>query len=54
MALFTNQGDLLELAKCQNTDLTWKSDIFNMKKGMMKFILNTTIDTLPHNNEEMG
>ena len=29
------QGDLLELAKCQNTDLTWKSYIFNLKKGTL-------------------
>ena len=43
------QGDLLELAKCQNTDLTWKSYIFNLKKGTLKFILNATIDCLPHN-----
>ena len=43
------QGELLELAKCQNTDLTWKSYIFNLKKGTLKFILNATIDCLPHN-----
>ena len=43
------QGDLLELAKCQGTDLTWKSFIFNLKKGTLKFILNATIDTLPTN-----
>ena len=43
------QGNLLSLAKCQNTDLNWKSYIFNLKKGTMKFILNSTLDTLPHN-----
>ena len=43
------QGNLLELAKCQNTDLTWKSYIFNLKKGTLKFILNATIDCLPTN-----
>ena len=43
------QGDLLELAKCQNMDLNWKSFIFNLKKGTMKFILNATLDTLPTN-----
>ena len=43
------QGHLLELAKCQNTDLTWKSFIFNLKKGTLKFILNSTLDTLATN-----
>ena len=43
------QGHLLDLAKCQNTDLTWKSFIFDLKKGTLKFILNSTLDTLPTN-----
>ena len=43
------QGHLLELAKCQNTDFAWKSFIFNLKKGTFKFILNSTLDTLPTN-----
>ena len=30
-------------------DLNWKSYIFNLKKGTLKFILNATIDTLPTN-----
>ena len=40
----------LQLAKCQHTDITWKPYIFNMKKGSMKFILNATLDHLPHNS----
>ena len=30
-------------------DLNWKSFIFNLKKGTMKFVLNATLDTLPTN-----
>ena len=38
------QGNLLELAKSQHTDLTWKSYIFNLKKGTLKFILNAILN----------
>ena len=43
------QGKMLELAKKQQQDLTWKSYIFNLKKGTLKFVLNATMDTLPTN-----
>ena len=45
----TKQGNLLALAKLQNSDLTFKSYIFNTKKGVLKFVLNATLDTLPTN-----
>ena len=43
------QGNLLALAMEQNSDLDWKSIIFDMKKGLLKFALNSTVDTLPTN-----
>ena len=41
------QGKNLELAAAAKTDFIWKSYLYNMKAGTMKFLLNATIDTLP-------
>ena len=41
------QGRILELAQCEFNDATWKSYIFNLPRGTMKWLLNTSIDTLP-------
>ena len=41
------QGNLLSLAMEQNSDLDWKAIIFDVKKGLLKFALNFTVDTLP-------
>ena len=41
------QGHFLELTKIEQTDATWKSYIFNLPKGTMKWILNSSINTLP-------
>ena len=41
------QGKILELAKCEYNDATWKSYIFNLPRGTMKWLLNASIDTLP-------
>ena len=41
------QGKFLEMSKCEQTDATWKSYIFNLPKGTMKWLLNASIDTLP-------
>ena len=41
------QGKYLELSQMEGTDATWKSLIFNLPRGTMKFILNSTLDTLP-------
>ena len=43
----SKQGPLLSLAIKEGQDLTWKSFAFNLKKGALKFILNSTLDTLP-------
>ena len=41
------QGNYLELTKLQQTDATWQSFIFNLPKGTMKWVLNSSINTLP-------
>ena len=50
VAKLAKQGKLLELANIQKNDLTWKSYIFNLKKNTLKFVLNSTLDTLPSNS----
>ena len=41
------QGKNLELAAAANTDYLWKSFLYDMSAGTMKFLLNAAIDTLP-------
>ena len=41
------QGNFLEMSKCEQTDATWKSFIYNLPRGTMKWLLNSSIDTLP-------
>ena len=41
------QGKFLELTKMEQNDATWQSYIFNLPKGTMKWLLNSSIDTLP-------
>ena len=41
------QGELLKLADSERGDVVWKSYIFDMKKGVMKFCLNSITNTLP-------
>ena len=43
------QGPLINLSLQEGQDLTWKAFAFNLKKGTLKFILNSTLDTLPTN-----
>ena len=43
-----SQGHFLELTKVEQTDATWKSYIFNLPKGTMKWLLNASINTLPN------
>ena len=42
-----SQGRLLELLQTMDQDATWKSYLYNLPKGTLKFILNSTICTLP-------
>ena len=41
------QGKYLELCQLEQTDATWQGYIYNLPRGTMKFLLNSTIDTLP-------
>ena len=43
----TLQGNFLALATIEHEDAIWKSYMYNLKKGTMKFLLNAAIDTLP-------
>ena len=48
------QGKFLELTHVERNDATWKSFLFNLPKGTMKFLLNSSIDTLPINLKQWG
>ena len=41
------QGELLRLIKESESDMCWKSAIYNLPKGIMSFILNSSLNTLP-------
>ena len=41
------QGNFLALAAAEKQDIVWKSAMYNLKKGTLKFLLNASIDTLP-------
>ena len=43
----TQQGDFLSLAAAEYEDAVWKSYMYDLKQGTMKFLLNASIDTLP-------
>jgi len=47
---YEKQGDLLQLVSEMDNDITWKSYIYNIPKGTMKFLLNASINTLPTMN----
>ena len=42
-----NQVKFLEITHLEKTNATWQSFIYNLPKGTMKFVLNSSIDTLP-------
>ena len=44
------QGDMLRVALLEKADHIWKSFIFDMPKGVMKFMINSFTDTLPTKN----
>ena len=41
------QGQALKFLYVQQQDPTWRGYLYNLKKGKMKFILNSSIHTLP-------
>jgi hypothetical protein len=44
------QGDMFRIAILEKSDHLWKSFIYNLPKGIMKFMLNSFLDTLPTKN----
>ena len=42
-----NQGETAKLLEACNSDLSWKSIMFSVPKGVLKFAINASIDTLP-------
>ena len=47
MKTLIKQGHFLCLAMLEKSDMIWKSQMFNLKKGTLKFLLNSCLDTLP-------
>lgn len=41
------QGELLKLIEAEQSDLTWRSCIYNLPHKVLKFAINASIDTLP-------
>jgi hypothetical protein len=41
------QGNFLSLAAAEKEDVLWKSSMFQLKSGTLKFMMNASIDTLP-------
>ena len=41
------QGNMLKLIDAENSDLTWKSIIYNLPRGVLSFAVKATIDFLP-------
>ena len=41
------QGKSLSLVAQEATDFTWKSFLYDMKAGTLKFLVNSVVDTLP-------
>ena len=41
------QGHFLSLASAEHQDVIWKSYMYNLKQGTLKFLLNASLDTLP-------
>ena len=41
------QGNLMKLLIEQEENITWESIIYSLPKGVMKFVINAAMDTLP-------
>ncbi|XP_072050342.1 uncharacterized protein [Amphiura filiformis] len=41
------QGNMLKLIEAENSDLTWKSMIYNLPRGVLSFAVRSCIDFLP-------
>ena len=43
----TVQGKYLDLLSMEKSDITWKSIMYNLPRGILRFAINACIDTLP-------
>jgi hypothetical protein len=44
---YTMQGNLFALLQAESEGIIWKSHMWNLPHGVLKFALNASIDTLP-------
>jgi hypothetical protein len=44
---YTMQGNLFALLQAENESITWKSYVWDLPRGVLKFALNGSIDMLP-------
>jgi hypothetical protein len=44
---YTMQGNLFALLQAENENITWKSYMWDLPRGVLKFAANSSIDTLP-------
>jgi hypothetical protein len=44
---YTMQGYLFALMQVENESITWKSYMWDLHRGVLKFTVNSSIDTLP-------
>ena len=42
------QGEFMKIVYLENTDVSWKSLIYNLPQGVLKFAANAAIDSLPN------
>jgi hypothetical protein len=44
---YTMQANLFALLQAESEGIAWKSYMWNLSRGVLKFVLNASIDTLP-------
>jgi hypothetical protein len=44
---YTMQGNLFAPLQAENESITWKSYMWDLPRGILKFAVNSSIDTLP-------
>jgi hypothetical protein len=44
---YTKQGNLFALLQSEKESVTWKSYMWDLPRGVLKFAVNSSIDTLP-------
>ena len=47
MHRLAKQGQLMNVLEVENSDLTWKSIMYNLPKGLLSFAVRASTDSLP-------